>query len=103
MLQALARFVIAHPRRIIVAALFVMVGAGVFAAPVMDTLSAGGMRSSTSESWHASEMLADKFGQGDMQLIVTVSSDAGRTRGFGRPGSPPTSCSAGAVCRSSLR
>jgi putative drug exporter of the RND superfamily len=76
MLQALARFAIAGPRRIIIAALLVMVAAGVFAAPVMDTLSAGGMRDSTSESWHASEILADKFDQGDMQLIVSVSSDA---------------------------
>lgn len=77
MLQALARFAIAGPRRIIIAALLVMVAAGVFAAPVMDTLSAGGMRDSTSESWHASKILADKFDQGDMQLIVSVSSDAG--------------------------
>src|SRR5262245_11465529 len=77
MLQALARFAIACPRRIIVAALLVMVGAGVFAAPVMDTLSASGMRDSTSQSWHASKILADKFDQGDMQLIVSVSSATG--------------------------
>ena len=77
MLQALARFAIAAPKRVIVAALLMMVAAGVFAIPVMDSLSAGGMRNSTSQSWYASKILADKFDQGDMQLIVSVSSDAG--------------------------
>jgi RND superfamily putative drug exporter len=77
MLQALARLAIAAPKRVVVAALLVMVAAGVFATPVMDSLSAGGMRNSTSQSWYASKILADKFDQGDMQLIVSVSSDAG--------------------------
>ena len=77
MLQALARFAIAAPKRVIAAALLMMVAAGVFAIPVMDSLSAGGMRNSTSQSWYASKILADKFDQGDMQLIVSVSSDAG--------------------------
>jgi putative drug exporter of the RND superfamily len=77
MLQALARFAIAAPKRVIVAALLMMVAAGVFATPIMDSLSAGGMRNSTSQSWYASKILADKFDQGDMQLIVSVSSDAG--------------------------
>jgi putative drug exporter of the RND superfamily len=77
MLQALARFAIAGPKKVIVGALLVMAAAGVFAAPAMDSLSAGGMRNSTSPSWYASKILADKFDQGDMQLIVTVSSDDG--------------------------
>ena len=30
-----------------------------------------------SQSWHASQLLADKFGVGDMQLVLAVTSDAG--------------------------
>jgi hypothetical protein len=85
MLQALARFAIAAPKRVIVAALLMMVAAGVFAMPVMDSLSAGGMRNSASQSWYASKILADKFDQGDMQLIVSVSSDAGAQGVSGLP------------------
>ena len=77
MLQGITRFAIAGPRRILIVALLLMVGAGVYGAPVMDSLSAGGFRNPASESWHATEMLADKFEQGDMQLIVSVTSDAG--------------------------
>ena len=41
------------------------------------SLSNGGFRDPTSQSWHASQLLSDKFGHGDMQLIVAVTSDAG--------------------------
>lgn len=54
-----------------------MVGAGIFGIPVTKSLSTGGLRDPTSQSWHASQLLADKFGVGDMQLVLAVSSDAG--------------------------
>lgn len=72
MLQRIARFAIAGPRRILVSALLIMVAAGAFGAPVMDHLSGGGFRNSDSESWYASQILADTFDQGDMQMVVAL-------------------------------
>jgi RND superfamily putative drug exporter len=77
MLQKIARSAIAAPRRIIAVALLIMVGAAIFGIPVTKSLSTGGFRDPTSQSWHASKLLADKFDVGDMQLIFAVSSDAG--------------------------
>jgi putative drug exporter of the RND superfamily len=76
-LQGIARLAIAAPRRIIAVALLVMVGTAIFGIPVTNSLPAGGFRDPTSESWQASRLLTDKFGQGDMQMIIAVSSDAG--------------------------
>ena len=77
MLQGIARLAIAAPRRIIAVALLVMVGAGIFGIPVTKSLSAGGFHDPTSESWQAAQLLSEKFGQGDMQMIIAVTSDAG--------------------------
>jgi putative drug exporter of the RND superfamily len=76
-LQGIARLAIAAPRRIIAIALLVMVGTAIFGIPVTNSLPAGGFRDPTSESWQASRLLTDKFDQGDMQMIIAVSSDAG--------------------------
>lgn len=81
MLQAIARLAIARPRRIIAAALLIMAGAAIFGLPVVKELPAGGFRDPTSESWHASRVLSDTFGHGDMQLVISVKSDAGAYRG----------------------
>jgi RND superfamily putative drug exporter len=77
MLAAIARTAIAAPRRIIAVALLVMIGTAVFGIPVTKSLSTGGFRDPTSQSWHASQLLADKFGTGDMQLALAVTSDSG--------------------------
>ncbi|BBY07977.1 MMPL family transporter [Mycobacterium noviomagense] len=77
MLQKIARSTIAAPRRLIAAALLIMVGAAVFGIPVSKSLSTGGFRDPTSQSSHASQLLADKFGMGDMQLVLAVTSVAG--------------------------
>ena len=65
------------PKRIIVIALLVMVATGIFGIPVTKSLSAGGFQDPTSESAKAAKLLVDKFGQGDMQLIISVTSDGG--------------------------
>src|SRR6478735_8930510 len=65
------------PKRIIVIALLVMVATGIFGIPVTKSLSAGGFQDPTSESAKAAKLLIDKFGQGDMQLILSVTSDGG--------------------------
>jgi putative drug exporter of the RND superfamily len=76
-LHGIARFAIAAPRRIIAAALLVMVGAAIFGIPVSKSLSAGGLYDPTSESWQAAQLLSEKFGQGDMDLVIAVASEAG--------------------------
>jgi putative drug exporter of the RND superfamily len=89
MLQTIAKLAIAGPRRIIAAGLLITIGAAIFGLPVVKSLPAGGFRDPTSESWHASRVLSDKFGHGDMQLVISVTSNAGaqspaaRTAGTG--------------------
>jgi len=76
-LEGIARLAIAAPRRIIAVAVLVMVGAGIFGIPVTKSLSAGGFQDPASESWQAAQLRSKKFGQGDMQMIIAVTSDAG--------------------------
>lgn len=77
MLQRIAQLAIAAPRRIIATAVFVMVACAIFGIPVAKNLSAGGFQDPTSESAKATQLLVDKFGQGDMELILSVHSDDG--------------------------
>jgi RND superfamily putative drug exporter len=77
MLQGIARLAIAAPRRMIAVALLLMVGAGIFGLPVTKSLSAGGLQDPTSESWRAARLLSERFGQGDMRLVIAVTADAG--------------------------
>jgi RND superfamily putative drug exporter len=77
MLQRMAELAIAAPRRILVIAALVMVGAGIFGVPVAKNLSAGGFQDPTSESARATAVLVDKFDRGDMDLVISVTSEAG--------------------------
>src|SRR6478672_10799101 len=54
-----------------------MVACGIFGVPVAKHLSAGGFQDPTSQSAQATQLLVDKFGQGDMQLLISVTSDGG--------------------------
>jgi len=76
-LQGIARLAIAAPRRIIAVALLVMVGAGIFGIPVTKSLSGGGLHDPSSESSRAARLLSERFGQGDMHMVIAVTSDAG--------------------------
>jgi RND superfamily putative drug exporter len=78
-LQRIAHLAIAGPRRIIAVGLLVMVAAGIFGVPVAKSLSAGGFQDPTSESSKATQLLSDKFSQGDMQLLITVTAPDGAT------------------------
>ena len=49
----------------------------IFGVPVANSLSASGFQDPTSESARASQLLTDKFSQGDTQLLVTVSTPDG--------------------------
>ncbi|GAA2536723.1 MMPL family transporter [Mycolicibacterium diernhoferi] len=77
MLNRIARLAIAAPRRVLAIAALIMVAAAIFGIPVAKTLSAGGFQDPTSESAQASALLTEKFDQGDMQLLITVTSDDG--------------------------
>ncbi|WP_292980369.1 MMPL family transporter [Mycobacterium sp.] len=77
MLQRIARLAIAAPRRILAAAVLVLVAAAVFGLPVAKSLSAGGFQDPASESAQAIKLLTDKFGQSDQQLVMLVTAPAG--------------------------
>ncbi|WP_036460743.1 MMPL family transporter [Mycobacterium sp. 141] len=77
MLNRIAHLAIAAPRRILVLAVLVMVGAGIFGIPVAKSLSAGGFQDPGSESAQAAKLLSDKFYRGDMQLVISVTADQG--------------------------
>ena len=72
------------PRRMIVAAILIMAGTAVFGIPVAGRLSAGGLTDPGAQSSQATRILADTFGQGDMPLLITVSSPDGITGGAAR-------------------
>ena len=79
MLQRVALLGIAAPRRVLAAAMMLMVAAAIFGIPVAQTLSAGGFQDPGAESSRAARVLTDDFGQGDMQLLFTITSDEGAT------------------------
>jgi putative drug exporter of the RND superfamily len=83
-LERIARLAIRAPRRIIAIALFIVAGAAVFGFPVANSLSAGGFQDPTSESARAAQLLAGKFAQGDMQMLITVRSGDGAQSGAAR-------------------
>jgi putative drug exporter of the RND superfamily len=76
-LQWIARLAIGAPRRIIAVAALGMVAAGILGVPVVKSLSASGFQDPNSESAKATQLLADKFGQGDVQLLIIVSAPDG--------------------------
>ena len=77
MLHGIARLAIAAPRRVIALAVVVMIGTAIFGIPVVKSLSAGGEQDPDAESSKASVLLAKKFDQGDMGLLITVTSNGG--------------------------
>lgn len=81
MLRVITRLAIAAPRRIIAVALLVLVGTAIFGIPVIDRLSGGGFQDPTSESSRATDLLRDKFGQTDQQMLIVVTSPAGAVGG----------------------
>jgi RND superfamily putative drug exporter len=54
-----------------------MIGAGYFGVHVTKSLSAAGFRDPHTESSQVADMLSQKFGQGDLQMVFTVRSDDG--------------------------
>ena len=58
-------------------ALLLLIGLAVFGVPVTSRLSAGGLTDPNAQSDRATALLARTFGQGDMPMLITVSSSEG--------------------------
>lgn len=68
---------LAAPRRVLVAAALLIVVLGVFGVPVAKSLSPSGFSDPGSESAHAAALLTEEFDQGDVQLLIVISSSDG--------------------------
>lgn len=77
MLSRIAHLAITAPRRVIAVAVLVMIGAAIFGVPVIRHLSAGGQTDPNAESSRASALLSQKFDQGDLTMVIALTSDAG--------------------------
>ena len=77
LLHRIAQLAIAAPRRVIAFAVLLTVALGIFGVPVAKSLSASGFQDPTSESARATQFLTDKFHQGDVQLLIVVSTPDG--------------------------
>ncbi|OYN79276.1 MMPL family transporter [Mycolicibacterium sphagni] len=75
MLRAIARLAIAAPRQVVAVAILVIVAIGIFGVPVAKHLSPSGFADPNSQSSRASDLLTEKFGQGDVPFLVVVTSD----------------------------
>ena len=77
LLQGIARLAIAMPRRVLLCAALLTLALAIFGVPVAERLSAGGFQDPASESSRAAQLLTGKFGQGDVQMLVTVTTPDG--------------------------
>jgi putative drug exporter of the RND superfamily len=77
LLHRIALLAIAAPRRVIAFAVLLTVALGIFGVPVAKSLSASGFGDPTSESAAAAKFLTEKFHQGDVQLLIVVSTPDG--------------------------
>ena len=88
MLTRIARMGIAAPRRVIAIAALLMLLIGAFGVTVAEKLSPSGLQDPTAESSRAAKQLTEKFGQGDVPLLVVVTApdrfDSPRARAVAR-------------------
>jgi RND superfamily putative drug exporter len=82
-LHAVTRLAIAAPKRVIAAAVVVLIGCAVFGVPVAGQLSGGGFRDPESDSARAAAILADTFDRPEMQVLFTVTAPDGALTGAG--------------------
>ena len=84
MVARLARLAVAAPRRVLGVAVLLAIAAAVFGVPAAKSLSGGGFVDPASESARAAAILAEKFDQGGMGLVLLVSSASGAKDGPAR-------------------
>lgn len=80
----MTRIAVAAPRRVVALAILFMIAAGAFGLPAVRSLSAGGFADPESESARATALLAEKFGQGGLDMALLVSADGGVRAGPGK-------------------
>jgi RND superfamily putative drug exporter len=71
-LHRIARLAVESPRRVLIAAALLAVLIGALGVPVADKLSPSGFQDPTAESSRAARMLTEKFGQGDVPLVIVL-------------------------------
>ena len=76
-MQRIASLSLGAPRRVLVVAALLTLALAVFGVPVAKSLSPSGFQDPTAESSRAATLLTGKFGQGDVQILVTVSAPDG--------------------------
>jgi RND superfamily putative drug exporter len=76
-LERIARFAVEAPRRVIIAAALLAVLIGAFGVPVADKLSPSGFQDPTAESSRASKILTEKFGKGNVPLVLVITAPDG--------------------------
>jgi putative drug exporter of the RND superfamily len=76
-LHRLARLAVAAPAWIVAVAVLFAVAAGWYGYSATKNLSAGGFQDPAAESSRAGRLMADKFGQGDLQLILMITAEGG--------------------------
>ncbi|WP_328358405.1 MMPL family transporter [Mycobacterium sp. NBC_00419] len=79
MLNRVVRHAVAAPRRTIALAVLMLIGVAIVGIPGITTLSAGGALDPRAESAQASALLSQKFDQGDLGVVFTVTSAGGVT------------------------
>jgi len=77
LLHRIAGLAITAPRQVVGVAALLTLALAIFGVPVANSLSASGFQDPTSESARANELLSEKFGQGDVVLLITVSTPDG--------------------------
>lgn len=77
MLSRLAQLSVAAPRRVIGVTVLFMIAAALFGIPAANNLSGGGFLDPDSESAQANALLAERFEQGDMELVLLLTSPGG--------------------------
>ncbi len=77
MLRRIARLAGDAPRRVLAVAVFAMIVIGIFGVPVAKSLTAGGFQDPNAESSQAVELLAEKFHQGDVEMLIVVTGPDG--------------------------
>jgi RND superfamily putative drug exporter len=71
-LRRIARLGIAAPRRVIGIAVLLMIVIGAFGTTVADKLSPSGFQDPSAESSRVAKLLTEKFGRGDVPLVIVV-------------------------------
>ena len=73
----ITRSALADPHRILGTVALITICAGIFGVPVINSLSSGGFEDPGAESSRAADLLTAKFGRGDLQMVLAVTSDQG--------------------------